>query len=55
MRPRRLDRAREAARSRGFAGGSGAYSPAEAEVVAGFGGYVAKYKGDGVIAYFGQF
>ena len=31
----------------------GAYHAAVAEVVAGFGGYVAKYMGDGVLAYFG--
>src|SRR5512139_496577 len=31
----------------------GAYRAAVAEVVAGFGGYVAKYMGDGVLAYFG--
>ena len=30
-----------------------AYRAAVAEVVAGFGGYVAKYMGDGVLAYFG--
>ena len=32
---------------------SAAYHAAVAEVVAGFGGYVAKYMGDGVLAYFG--
>jgi len=31
----------------------GAYHKAVAEVVAGFGGYVAKYMGDGVLVYFG--
>src|SRR5580704_15564136 len=31
----------------------GAYHAAVAEVVAGFGGYVAKYMGDGVLTYFG--
>ena len=31
----------------------GAYHAAVAEVVTGFGGYVAKYMGDGVLAYFG--
>jgi predicted ATPase/class 3 adenylate cyclase len=31
----------------------GAYHAAVAEVVSGFGGYVAKYMGDGVLAYFG--
>jgi class 3 adenylate cyclase len=31
----------------------GAYHAAVAEVVAGFGGYVAKYMGDGVLIYFG--
>ena len=31
----------------------GAYHTAVAEVVAGFGGYVAKYMGDGILAYFG--
>ena len=31
----------------------GTYRAAVAEVVAGFGGYVAKYMGDGVLAYFG--
>jgi class 3 adenylate cyclase len=31
----------------------GGYHAAVAEVVVGFGGYVAKYMGDGVLAYFG--
>src|SRR5205085_5165335 len=31
----------------------GAYHAVVAEVVTGFGGYVAKYMGDGVLAYFG--
>src|SRR4029077_5102762 len=31
----------------------GAYHAAVAEVVTGFGGYVAKYMGDGILAYFG--
>src|SRR4029077_19671203 len=31
----------------------GVYHAATAEVITGFGGYVAKYMGDGVLAYFG--
>ena len=53
LRSRRLHGAVDAARSRGPARGIGAYHRCVAETVGRFGGFVAKYMGDGVLVYFG--
>ena len=54
LRPGRLDRAGGAARSRGHARGDRArIRTAAPSVIARFEGFVAKFMGDGVLAYFG--
>ena len=53
LRPCRLDRALRASRSRGPSRVISAYQSCVAETVRRFGGFVAKYMGDGVLVYFG--